>query len=127
MASLTVGGFPFRCVKDTWKRDPVELQGEAIRMENGALGSTQHGGKLVASGDVIFLSPEEADAALDAISAPNDPGVPVRVVATSDPSFVLRGQTVSVFATLGTIVARKHRVAGLLTTTWRGDLTLRQV
>lgn len=123
---LTVAGIVLNCVDTTWGEDPPETLGEEVAMADNALGSTERSPRRVFSGDVVFATAADATAFLTAISVTGALGVPTDVTAESEADGATRGDTLTVSARLGRLVARRTYAAGVTSTTWRATLRLRE-
>lgn len=127
MSFLTVAAIDLRCVDTTWGEDPPETLGEAARMADGSLGSTERTPKRAFSGDVVFPTVADAVAFRAAISVSGQLGVPTGVTAESDSDGATQGATLTVYARLGRLIARKQYLSSAVSTTWRATLKLREV
>lgn len=124
MAWLSVAGETLRAVRNEWRRLPDEVQGELARMADFSLGSTQRNPKRVYEGTVLWLTTAAADAFRAAISVAGAPGVATEVSAVSDATGLLGGETIQVYATLGTGEAVWYRDNGTATIYWKYSLRL---
>lgn len=127
MSFLTVASTDLRCVDTTWGEDPPETQGEEVRHADNSLGSSERTPKRGFSGDVVFPTVSDATAFRAAISVGGSLGIPTPVTATGDADGGTQGATLTVHARLGRLIARKQYGAGVVTTTWRASLKLREV
>ena len=116
---LAVAGETLRCLRDTWRRLPDEVQGELARTEDMGFANTQQHHREAYEGSVLWLTTTEANTFRASI-------LTAEVTAESDADGLLGARTMEVHATLGQGEAVYYLVNGEPTIYWRFTLTIRE-
>lgn len=101
MSFVTIAGIPVRVLDGTAFEEEPELQGDAVRLDDGTLDSSERSPKRGFAFVAKFDPPADFDTLREAISVSGEPGAPILVSVESPVDGLTRGVTLQCYCRLG--------------------------